>query len=82
MTSPLTHFDASGQAHMVDVAEKGETRRIARAAAAKKCPRPCHSIASPPTSRRYASWTSAVGCSVWPARSRLRWRAAMRCSSG
>jgi cyclic pyranopterin phosphate synthase len=31
MTSPLTHFDASGQAHMVDVAEKGETRRIARA---------------------------------------------------
>ena len=31
MTSPLTHFDASGQAHMVDVADKGETRRIARA---------------------------------------------------
>ena len=32
MSNPLTHFDASGQAHMVDVAEKGETRRIARAA--------------------------------------------------
>ena len=32
MTSPLTHFDAQGQAHMVDVAEKHETRRIARAA--------------------------------------------------
>lgn len=32
MSSPLTHFDASGQAHMVDVAEKDETRRIARAA--------------------------------------------------
>jgi cyclic pyranopterin phosphate synthase len=31
MTSPLTHFDASGQAHMVDVADKGETRRTARA---------------------------------------------------
>ena len=31
MSSPLTHFDASGQAHMVDVADKGETRRIARA---------------------------------------------------
>lgn len=28
----LTHFDAQGQAHMVDVGEKGETRRIARAA--------------------------------------------------
>jgi len=28
----LTHFDAEGQAHMVDVAEKQETRRIARAA--------------------------------------------------
>ncbi len=32
MSNPLTHFDADGQAHMVDVAEKGETRRIARAA--------------------------------------------------
>ena len=32
MANPLTHFDASGQAHMVDVAEKGETQRIARAA--------------------------------------------------
>jgi cyclic pyranopterin monophosphate synthase len=29
--SELTHFDASGQAHMVDVAGKAETRRIARA---------------------------------------------------
>ena len=31
MTSPLTHFDALGQAHMVDVAAKAETHRIARA---------------------------------------------------
>jgi len=31
MTSPLTHFDGNGQAHMVDVADKDETRRIARA---------------------------------------------------
>ena len=29
--SPLTHFDAHGQAHMVDVAGKRETHRIARA---------------------------------------------------
>jgi len=29
--SPLTHFDATGQAHMVDVAGKAETHRIARA---------------------------------------------------
>jgi cyclic pyranopterin phosphate synthase len=28
----LTHFDPAGQAHMVDVGDKGETRRIARAA--------------------------------------------------
>lgn len=28
----FTHFDKAGQAHMVDVAGKGETRRIARAA--------------------------------------------------
>jgi cyclic pyranopterin phosphate synthase len=30
-SSPLTHFDAQGQAHMVDVAGKQETHRIARA---------------------------------------------------
>jgi cyclic pyranopterin monophosphate synthase len=28
-TSPLTHFDADGQAHMVDVGAKSETRRVA-----------------------------------------------------
>ena len=31
-SNPLTHFDAAGQAHMVDVGDKGETRRVARAA--------------------------------------------------
>lgn len=31
MTSPLTHFDAQGQAHMVDVAAKAATHRIATA---------------------------------------------------
>lgn len=31
MSNPLTHFDGRGQAHMVDVAEKGETHRLARA---------------------------------------------------
>lgn len=31
MTSPLTHFDAQGQAHMVDVASKDVTHRVARA---------------------------------------------------
>ncbi|HUG22948.1 cyclic pyranopterin monophosphate synthase MoaC [Piscinibacter sp.] len=31
-TSPLTHFDSAGQAHMVDVSAKAETHRIARAA--------------------------------------------------
>lgn len=32
MNSPLTHFDAQGQAHMVDVGAKDETHRVARAA--------------------------------------------------
>ena len=32
MTSPLTHFDAQGHAHMVDVAGKDVTHRVARAA--------------------------------------------------
>ena len=42
-------------------------RRMASAAAAKKWPRlfQCRA-ASPPTSRRYASWTRAVAWSVWP----------------
>jgi cyclic pyranopterin phosphate synthase len=30
-SSPLTHFDESGQAHMVDVGGKAETHRVARA---------------------------------------------------
>lgn len=29
--TPLTHFDAHGQAHMVDVAAKAETHRVAQA---------------------------------------------------
>ena len=29
MTSPLTHFDAQGQAHMVDVGAKAATHRVA-----------------------------------------------------
>jgi cyclic pyranopterin phosphate synthase len=32
MTSPLTHFDSTGQAHMVDVAAKADTHRVAVAA--------------------------------------------------
>jgi cyclic pyranopterin phosphate synthase len=32
MSEPLTHFDASGQAHMVDVAAKNDTHRVAVAA--------------------------------------------------
>jgi cyclic pyranopterin monophosphate synthase len=31
MNSPLTHFDAQGQAHMVDVTAKESTHRVARA---------------------------------------------------
>jgi molybdenum cofactor biosynthesis enzyme len=30
--TPLTHFDATGQAHMVDVGDKPVTRRVAIAA--------------------------------------------------
>jgi len=29
MSNALTHFDADGQAHMVDVGDKSETRRVA-----------------------------------------------------
>lgn len=30
MNSPLNHFDAQGQAHMVDIGAKSETRRVAK----------------------------------------------------
>ncbi|GAB4177698.1 MAG: cyclic pyranopterin monophosphate synthase MoaC [Rhodocyclaceae bacterium] len=32
MSSGFSHFDAHGQAHMVDVGDKAQTRRVARAA--------------------------------------------------
>ena len=32
LTPSLTHFDAAGQAHMVDIADKASTRRVALAA--------------------------------------------------
>ena len=57
-------------------------RRIASAAAAKKWARPCQGRpGSPPTSRRYASWTRAVGCSVCPGLSWVSLEAASRRSS-
>ena len=58
-------------------------RRIASAAAAKKWPRLFQRWArSASTSRRYASWTSAVAWSVWPGFSRAsRWAASWRSSS-
>ena len=37
-SSPLTHFDAQGQAHMVDVSAKSETHRIARATGTIRMP--------------------------------------------
>jgi len=45
-------------------------RRIICAQTAKKWARSCHCAIRASTSRRYASCTSAVGCSVWPTRSR------------
>jgi cyclic pyranopterin monophosphate synthase len=36
MTDTMTHFDQNGQAHMVDVADKNETKRIAIASGSIK----------------------------------------------
>jgi len=36
MINGMTHFDREGQAHMVDVADKSETRRIAKASGSIK----------------------------------------------
>src|SRR5262245_32713781 len=54
-------------------------RRMASAAAARKCPRPAKYWS--PTRRRYASWTRAVACSVWPGCSWASLAAASRLSS-
>ena len=56
-------------------------RRIACDAIAKKCPRFFHVTRVWSTSRKYASWTTAVGWSVCPARSRRNWRSAISRSS-
>jgi len=50
-------------------ADSTRMRRMASAAAAKKCGRFSNSNALSPTSRSQASWTSAVGCKVCPGRS-------------
>ena len=43
-TSPLTHFDAQGQAHMVDVAAKPATHRIAIASGSIRMQRATHDL--------------------------------------
>ena len=47
LSGPLTHFDATGQAHMVDVGAKNETHRVAVAAGTIRMqPETLHLIAS------------------------------------
>ena len=53
MTNGMTHFDQNGQAHMVDVAGKSETQRIARASGSIKM--------SPETLELIASGTAKKG---------------------
>ncbi len=53
MTNGMTHFDQDGQAHMVDVAGKNETQRIAKASGSIKM--------SPSTLELIASGTAKKG---------------------
>ena len=53
MTNGMTHFDQDGQAHMVDVAGKNETQRVARASGSIKM--------SPETLELIASGTAKKG---------------------
>ena len=53
MNAPLTHFDDQGQAHMVDVADKADTHRVARATGRIQM--------LPATFERVASGTAAKG---------------------
>ncbi|MDP1639260.1 MAG: cyclic pyranopterin monophosphate synthase MoaC [Candidatus Nitrotoga sp.] len=53
MTNGMTHFDQDGQAHMVDVAGKSETQRIAKASGSIKM--------SPSTLELIASGTAKKG---------------------
>ena len=54
------------------------TRRMACAANASPCVRPGNAAPRSFCSRSHASFTSAVGCSVWFDRSRPRYRPATR----
>ena len=60
MTSPLTHFDEQGQAHMVDVSAKAETHRIAVASGVIRM--------RPETLRLIASGTAKKGDVIGVAR--------------
>jgi cyclic pyranopterin phosphate synthase len=51
----LTHFDAQGQAHMVDVAAKAETHRVARATGTSACSRPRFALIARAARRRRAT---------------------------
>ena len=60
MTSPLTHFDEQGQAHMVDVSAKAETHRVAVASGVIRM--------RPETLRLIASGTAKKGDVIGVAR--------------
>ena len=79
--SALTHFDAQGQAHMVDVAAKAATHRIAIASGRIEMLPATLALIEAGTAKKAMCWASPVSPASWrprkPAtsfRCATRWR--------
>ena len=67
---PLTHFDAQGQAHMVDVSDKDVTDRVAVAAGHIKMAQETFEIISEGRAKKVMFWASRVLPESWAPRKR------------
>jgi cyclic pyranopterin phosphate synthase len=65
-TEHLTHFDATGQAHMVDVGAKAETHRIALATGSIRMKPETLALILSGTPRKATCWASPASPPSWP----------------
>ena len=64
-TSPLTHFDAQGQAHMVDVAAKVATHRVAVAQGRIAMKPDTLALIMSGTAKKATYWASPASPASW-----------------
>ena len=66
--SALTHFDAQGQAHMVDVAAKAATHRIAIASGRIEMLPTTFALIEAGTAKKAMCWALPASPASWPPR--------------